>query len=164
MTAAYIGCAGWNVPRTMEASVPTQGSRLERYAARLPAVEIDSSFHRSHRPSTYARWAASVPSTFRFSVKLPRAITHQARLGPRESELKAFLDEIAPLGARLGCLLAQFPPGLRFDVRAAREFFGVLREGHAGAIATEPRHVSWFEPEADRLLRELDIARVQPAP
>jgi uncharacterized protein YecE (DUF72 family) len=164
MTAVYIGCAGWNVPRTMEASVPTQGSRLERYAARFPAVEIDSSFHRSHRPSTYARWAASVPSTFRFSVKLPRAITHQARLGPRESEIKAFLDGIAPLGAQLGCLLVQFPPSLRFDVRAARRFFGLLRARHAGAIATEPRHVSWFEPEADRLLRELDMARVQPAP
>ena len=164
MTSVYIGCAGWNVPRAVEAKFPGQGSHLERYGARFPAVEIDSSFYRPHRPATYARWAASVPPAFRFSVKMPRAITHRSPLDPQESELKAFLDQIAPLGARLGCLLAQFPPSLRFDLRAARRFFGVLRERHAGAIAAEPRHASWFESEVDRLLGELEIARVAADP
>ena len=164
MTTVYIGCAGWNVPRAMEADFPREGAHLERYAARLPAVEIDSSFHRSHRPSTYARWAVSVPSAFRFSVKMPRAVTHQAPLGSCGPELAAFLDDIAPLGARLGCLLAQFPPSLRFDAGAARRFFGQLRERHAGAIAAEPRHPSWFESEADQLLVDLEVARVATDP
>src|SRR3712207_7886904 len=39
-----------------------------------------SSFYRPHRPQTYARWRDSVPPAFRFSVKLPRTITHDKRL------------------------------------------------------------------------------------
>ncbi|MEZ0171131.1 DUF72 domain-containing protein [Microvirga sp. TS319] len=44
---------------------------MERYSTVLNAVEINSSFYRPHRPSTYARWAASVPEHFHFAVKIP---------------------------------------------------------------------------------------------
>ena len=40
---------------------------LERYARRLSAAEINSSFYRPHQRKTYERWAASVPDDFRFA-------------------------------------------------------------------------------------------------
>ena len=94
---AMIGCAGWSLPRETQQHFPLAGTHLERYAARFPAVEINSSFHRPHRPATYARWAASVPITFRFSVKLPRSITHDGRLQDYDEPLVRFLDDVSGL-------------------------------------------------------------------
>lgn len=76
----HLGCAGWSLPREYADEFVQSGSHLQRYAARLNAVEINSSFYRPHRPGTYARWASSVPEDFRFAVKLPKIITHDQRL------------------------------------------------------------------------------------
>ena len=74
----HIGCAGWSVA-SGRAEFAGTGSVLERYAAVLDAVEINSSFYKPHRRATYTKWAASTPPGFRFSVKAPRAVTHTAK-------------------------------------------------------------------------------------
>lgn len=163
-TAAYIGCAGWSLPRDAQPHFPAEGTHLARYAARLPAVEINSSFYRPHRPATYARWAASVPPAFRFSVKVPRTITHERRLVEAAPLLDAFLTEVAGLGAALGCLLVQLPPSLAFRSDVADAFFAALRDRHAGPAVVEPRHASWFAPDADQLLDARRIGRVAADP
>lgn len=159
-----IGTAGWAVPRAVADRFPAAGSGLARYASVLRAVEIDSSFYRPHRPATYARWAAAVPDRFRFAVKLPRRITHELRLVGAEAELDRFLGEVASLGDRLGPLLVQLPPSLRFQAEPASRFLAALRERHAGPIVLEPRHPGWFDPEPDRVLRERRVARVAADP
>lgn len=127
-------------------------------------MEINSTFYRPHRAATFERWAASVPATFRFSVKMPGEITHEHRLAKSARLLDVFLDGLAPLRKRLGCLLVQLPPSLAFDARRARAFFGVLRKRYDLGVAFEPRHASWFEDRADRLLDEFEIARVAADP
>ena len=161
-----IGCAGWTLPREDQPRFPAEGTHLERYAAVFPAVEINSSFHRPHRPATYTRWAAAVPAHFRFSVKLPKTITHVLKLREAEGALDAFLAEAGALGEKLGCLLVQLPPSLEFDDAAAGGFFGALRERFGGAVACEPRHATWFDADADALLVDWRVARVaaDPAP
>ena len=159
-----IGCAGWSLPRAEQPRFAEAGSHLERYASRFGAVEINSSFHRPHRPATYARWSASVPPTFRFSVKLPRTITHGQRLQETGGLLEDFLKEAAGLGEKLGCLLVQLPPSLGFDPGVAAEFFTDLRSRSSVPVACEPRHPDWFDPQADDLLRELGVARVAADP
>lgn len=161
----YVGCAGWSIPGLYADYFPTGGTHLERYAARFPAVEINSSFYRAHRPTTYARWARSVPEGFRFAVKLPRQITHRSRLRDL-AVLDEFLPAVSHLGEKLGPLLVQLPPGLSFEAESARAFFEALRERFEGHTVCEPRHPSWFSPEAEALLREWRIARVaaDPAP
>jgi len=165
-TAPLIGCAGWSLPRPAWPQFAASGSHLERYASRFGAVEINSSFYRPHRPATYARWAASVPPSFRFAVKVPRRITHELRLRGAMAALDTFLAEATALGERLGCLLVQLPPSLPLDPAAAEAFFAGLRERFAGGVACEPRHATWFGPEAAALLADLRIARVaaDPAP
>jgi len=161
-----VGCAGWSLPLAEQEHFPGGGTHLSRYAGRFPVVEINTSFHRPHRPSTYARWAESVPAGFRFSVKIPKAITHVQRLLDAEDALDTFLAEAGSLGDRLGCLLVQLPPSLAFDAEVAAAFFRALRERWPGAAACEPRHPDWFAPQADRLLAEMRVARVaaDPAP
>ena len=76
----HIGTAGWAIPRAVAGSFGEEGTALKRYTGRFDIVEINSTFHRPHRRSTYERWTASVPDDFRFSVKLPKTISHELRL------------------------------------------------------------------------------------
>ncbi|MDB4874649.1 MAG: hypothetical protein JWM41_1095 [Gemmatimonadetes bacterium] len=160
----YLGTAGWSLPRAVQESFPAPGSHLVRYATRFSAAEINSSFYRSHRPSTYERWADAVPSSFRFSVKVPKTITHEKALAGARDDIENFLIELAPLGEKLGCLLVQLPPKLELNARAANAFFTLLRDRYAGPVVAEPRHASWFTAKGDALLARHQVARVAADP
>jgi uncharacterized protein YecE (DUF72 family) len=162
----YVGCAGWSLPPAESLRFPKEGSHLARYAARFAAAEINSSFYRPHRRSTYAKWAASVPATFRFSVKVPKTITHEHRLVGVRKLVDAFVTEVTGLGDKLGCLLVQLPPSLEFNAHVAKAFLSYLRKRHAGNVVLEPRHATWFTAGAGKLLTAFGIARVaaDPAP
>jgi uncharacterized protein YecE (DUF72 family) len=155
-----IGCAGWSLPRAVQDEFGEGESHLARYATRFPASEINSSFHRPHQRSLYEKWAAAVPGDFRFCAKLPKTITHERRMVDCQGLLDDFLAQAGGLGARLACLLVQLPPSFAFDARLAGTFLALLRKRFAGALALEPRHASWFTPEADALLIAHEVARV----
>ena len=160
----HIGTAGWALPKAHRERFGAGDSILARYATRLNAVEINSSFYRPHKAATYARWAQTVPADFRFAVKVPKTITHEKRLKDAEALLDAFLGECTALGKKLGPLLVQLPPSLGFDPKT--EFFDALRARFGGAVVCEPRHASWFTPQAGALLRQHRVSRVaaDPAP
>jgi uncharacterized protein YecE (DUF72 family) len=162
----WVGTAGWSIPAASADRFPREGSHLERYSQRLPAVEINSSFYRPHRASTYARWAASVPPEFRFAVKVPKEVTHTRRLVDAAEPLARFLEEVRLLGPKLGPLLIQLPPSLVFQPDPVTHFLQHLRSSFAGDLACEPRHASWFTDAVDGLLAEHRVARVaaDPAP
>ncbi len=160
----HIGTAGWSIPKPAKALFPGSGQHLERYAQVLNCAEINSSFYRSHRREVYERWAAQTPPGFRFSVKLPRSITHHGRLRRARAPLQSFLAEAAGLGDRLAVLLVQLPPSFAFEARPVRNFFSLLCELHSGAVVCEPRHASWFTPTADRVLAALKVSRAAADP
>jgi uncharacterized protein YecE (DUF72 family) len=160
----YLGCAGWNLRKEFVPMFPVDGTHLERYAHRLNCVEINSSFYRPHRTSTYRRWAASTPSEFRFAVKLPKQITHVQRLSDAESHIKQFSAEICGLEEKLGAVLAQLPPSLRFESALAESFFNAVREVVGCAVICEPRHPSWFELDAESLMQRYAITRAAADP
>ena len=159
-----IGTAGWAIPARVRDRFPEAGTGLQRYAARFVAAEINSTFYRSHRPQTFAKWAASVPDGFRFAVKLPKTITHERRLVGVDELALRFLDEASGLGAKTGPLLIQLPPSLAFDAPAMRGLLVLLRGRAGGPIVCEPRHPSWFDGDADRVLKDFDVARVAADP
>jgi uncharacterized protein YecE (DUF72 family) len=159
-----VGCAGWSLPKEHSQRFPAEGTHLARYAARFPAVEINSSFYKPHRPATYARWAESVPADFAFSVKVPKVISHERRLVDANDVLDIFLAEVTQLGDRLGPLLVQIPPSLSFSAAIAERFFAAMRDRFHGAMALEPRHASWFDPVAERLLQQYRVSRVAADP
>ncbi|MFZ5661426.1 MAG: DUF72 domain-containing protein [Pseudomonadota bacterium] len=163
--AIRIGCAGWSIATRHAVLFDDGGSALARYATRLDVAEINSSFYRPHRPQTYERWAAQVPPHFRFSVKVPKAVTHEARLVRAGDALARFADEVAGLGRKLGGLLVQLPPSLAYEARVANTFFAVLRRRFPRTpVACEPRHPSWYEPRVDALWARHAVARVAADP
>ncbi len=157
-----VGTAGWSIPRTSREAFPEGGTTLERYAARFDAAEVNSSFYRHHAPATWERWAASVPDDFRFAVKLPKTCTHERRLLDCGDVLDRFFGEIAALGPKLGPVLIQLPPSLKFDAATVAAFVDDIRQRTGARLAIEPRHASWAEAEA--LLAERQVARVAADP
>ena len=160
-----IGTAGWSLPAAGREAFAAGGHQLARYASRLHAVEINSSFHHPHGRATWERWAGLVPDDFAFSVKLPRRITHEARLVDAGGLLQAFFADAAGLGHKLARVLVQLPPSLAFASEAAERFFHQLQDIAPGVgLACEPRHSSWAAPEADTLLRACGVTRVAADP
>jgi uncharacterized protein YecE (DUF72 family) len=160
----YVGTAAWAVPKQYQDAFPSEGSHLVRYASGFDGVEINSSFYRPHRLSTYQRWADDVPEHFRFAVKMPKTITHEGRLRDVDEPLQRFLNEIAGLGPKLGPVLIQLPPSLKFDPAIVKLFFQMLRSSFDGDLVCEPRHSSWFTADVDASLVEQRIARVAADP
>jgi uncharacterized protein YecE (DUF72 family) len=159
----FTGCAGWSLGREYSAAFTAEGTHLQRYAARLSCVEINSSFYRPHRLQTYQRWGVCVPADFRFSVKAPKLITHELRLQNCDQALEEFVLQCAGLGDRLGCLLVQLPPSLEFAPANSEAFFVSLRRCFAGHVVLEPRHESWTEAEALLVHYRIAQAAVDPS-
>lgn len=164
MHRMFIGTAGWSIPRSAASAFPEAGSALERYASQFTAAEINSSFYRTHRSSTWSRWGDDTPAGFCFSVKIPKLITHQHGLVRCSGLIDEFLGQTGGLGHKLAVLLVQLPPKLEFQDEVVGAFFEYLGSKTSALIACEPRHVSWFTPAADALLVRHRVARVAADP
>tara|TARA_R110002073_G_scaffold56905_30_gene144932 strand:- start:31519 stop:32265 length:747 start_codon:yes stop_codon:yes gene_type:complete len=155
-----LGTAGWSLRAEHKLHFPGTGTHLQRYSNVLNAVEVNSSFYRSHRPQTWAKWSENTGETFCFSVKAPRQITHHRRLKDIRDLWESFWSEVSQLGEKLRVVLFQLPPSLAFDQQVASQFLSVVRESCQGPVALEPRHPSWFTPKPNELLSEYHISRV----
>jgi uncharacterized protein YecE (DUF72 family) len=156
----FVGCAGWAINKQFQAKFPGSGTHLQRYSKQFNAVEINSSFYRPHRTTTYARWADSTPDDFRFAVKMARLITHQCRLRDSHNHVDRFVAEIQGLREKLGPILVQLPPSLKYTSDIVFSFFAHLRQRVSTAIACEARHISWFTSEARDVLKHFDVMPV----
>ena len=123
---------------------------LPYYAARFPTVEINYTFYRMPSEKLLAGWAAQVPKAFRFTLKAPRRITHDAKLANCESLTATFCLVAGTLNDQLGSLLFQLPPSLKKDLPRLDAFLDTLPP--KAPVAFEFRHPSWFDDEVfDRL-------------
>lgn len=127
---------------------------LAWYAERLPSVEINNTFYQMPKAEVLSRWAQATPETFRFAIKAPRRITHDARLAAdAAAEPLAYLYKtLDALGAKRGPVLFQTPPFLKKDAARLQAFLELLPPGTHRA-AFEFRHDSWFDDETYALLR-----------
>jgi uncharacterized protein YecE (DUF72 family) len=159
-----IGTAGWSIPRAAASRFDSAGTHLERYSHRLDCAEINSSFHRPHAASTYAKWRDSTPPAFRFAVKIPRAITHELKLQDAREPFITFLAQTDGLADKRGPLLFQLPPSLSFDGSVVTGFLDMVRGLYDGPIVCEPRHPTWFSPVVASLLERYQVSRVAADP
>src|SRR5207248_11578018 len=111
-----IGTSGYNYPEWKGSFYPADlaaAKMLPYYAARFSTVEINYTFYRMPTEKILAGWTAQVPSEFRFTLKAPRRITHDAKLVGCEDLTDAFCRVAETLGSKLGALLFQLPPTLK---------------------------------------------------
>jgi uncharacterized protein YecE (DUF72 family) len=136
--------------------------RLRAYSGLCNAVEGNTTFYATPSRETVATWAEQTPADFRFILKLPRAVTHEGRLGDVDAPLRGFLAAIEPLGPRVHALWVQLPPAFGpGGLGALAAFLHRLREtyGVTYRVAVEVRHRAFYEDERwrqrlERLLGE----------
>ena len=97
-------------------------------------------------------------------MKIPKTITHERRLIDINEPPSRFLDECSALGEKLGPLLIQLPPSLKFEPAEVERFLANWRKRTSGATVIEPRHPDWFTPEASTMLAASKVARVAADP
>ncbi len=159
----FLGTCAWSFEDWRGGFYPEglpAGNQLAHYSRHLPAVEIDSTFYAVPRPGTVERWAEVTPEDFRFTAKLPKLITHDARLRGEEAGrmLAAFLGAVArPLGPKLGAVLVQLPPSFAptpADREALDEFLDLLPTDRM-PFAVEFRHPGWWRGDPADLAARL---------
>lgn len=128
---------------------------LSYYAQRLGSVEINYTFRRHPSSSTLASWCEATPEGFQFAIKAHQRITHVLRLAGAEQAVESFVSRAAELGPRLGPILFQCPPTMKFDRARLEGFLACLPAGHRYAL--EFRHASWGD-EARELLAARGVA------
>ncbi|NIL80445.1 DUF72 domain-containing protein [Rhodococcoides kroppenstedtii] len=191
MIPPRIGTSGWRYRAWRGDFYPddlVQRRELEFLARATSSVEINGSFYSLQRPSSYARWRASVPEDYVFAVKGPRYVTHLKKLVGTETAVANFVASgLLALGPTLGPILWQLPAVSAFDAGRLATFFASLPRSTAEAAALgarhdeklaadrvflgvehdaplrhclEARHPSFDSPEAYALLREFDVGCV----
>ncbi|MEO9296059.1 MAG: DUF72 domain-containing protein [Nitrososphaera sp.] len=155
-----LGTCGWSYQEWVGMFYPNNRvAKLPFYGNVFDTVEVDSSFYRMPSKSMVAGWARATGPSFKFSLKVPKTITHDRRLVDAEDEFLRFLQVIEPLEktSKLGCLLVQLPPSFTFDDRHDLESFMELFPRHMH-FAVEFRHESWDRREAGEILKEYGVA------
>ncbi len=152
----YVGTSGWAYREWKPGFYPVdlpQDRFLDHYATKLTACEINATFYRLQTEETFARWARSTPEPFRFAAKAHRRLTHARSFDPTGDQrdfLDRFMRSLAPLEARLGGVLFQFPPTrIRDDNSLNRLLDALPREA---ACAFEFRHDSWSHPKVEKAI------------
>ncbi len=156
---AYIGTSGWSYKHWKGDFYPPdlpQNRWLGYLAATFDTVEINATFYREPRVSTFQKWHDKTPDHFLFSIKANRFITHVKRLKDVQDSLKRFYHVITPLKGKIGCLLFQLPPSLHYDGEVIDRFLDQLDLSWRTTI--EVRHASFLTERFYRSLRERNIA------
>ncbi len=152
-----FGTSGWSYEKWVGPFYPgniRSANFLKLYSKVFNAVEVDSSFYGSAQDEAVISWKNSTPGDFKFTAKLPRNITHELKLRNVERELDGFIQTITLLGTKLGCILVQLPPFLKYNEGSERllPFLELLPDDMRFAI--EFRDNSWFRKEVFDALRK----------
>ena len=144
-----VGISGWRyVPwrgKVYPNGLP-QNRELEYASRRFSAIEINGSFYSLQRPQSYATWYRDTPARFVFAVKGGRYITHMLKLRkPREPLANFFASGLLALGEKLGPILWQFPPQLKYDRARLEPFLDLLPRDTAAAARLGRRRAAWMK-------------------
>lgn len=131
---------------------------LRHYSERLPSVEINNTFYRAPTERAIQGWSDQTPHGFAFALKAPQRITHVARLRDVDEPLEQFLRTARALGPRLGPILFQCPPSLRYDPGVLDAFLARLPALDRFRFSMEFRHASFESDEVRAKLARTGIA------
>jgi uncharacterized protein YecE (DUF72 family) len=161
MAQFLAGTSGWAYPTWKPAFYPdklAQKKFLGHYSNQLNTVEVNFTYRQLVKETTIQNWLNDTPTHFRFGIKAHQVITHIKRLKGTEDFVPRFLATIEPLAAagRLGPVLFQLPPNLKFDAALLKDFLALLPRTVPAAF--EFRNASWFVDETWDLLKSRGVA------
>ena len=161
MANLYVGTSGWAYPTWKPAFYPeklAQKKFLNFYASKLNAVEVNYTFRQLAKETTVQNWIADTPAHFRFTIKAHQVLTHIKRLKNVADDTIKFIDSLKPLqeANKLGPVLFQLPPNLKFDLKLLQDFLAELPDKIHCTV--EFRNASWFVEDVFSALRKRNVA------
>jgi len=162
MNEVLLGCSGWSYKEWIGPFYKTeQQSMLKAYSEVFQTAEINSTFYAYPSKGTVIGWLKYTKPEFVYTAKLPTLITHKKKINPEldvEEDVKRFCELMQPLqlNGKLGCILIQMPPGIKFDIRRLEDFFKILPSEFRFAV--EFRDLSWLRDETWKILEKYRIA------
>ncbi len=160
----FVGVGGWTFAPWRGVFYPKglpHSKELEYASSHLTSIEVNGTFYRTQKPSTFRKWASEAPEDFVFSLKGPRYVTNRRVLAEAGNSIKIFLNSgITELGPRLGPLLWQFSPPKKFDEKDFGKFLELLPKTFDGKRlrhVVEVRNESFCTPVFINLLRKFEI-------
>lgn len=154
------GCMGWSYKDWVGPFYPSGAKPkefLQLYSMIFDTVEVDSSFYNMPPGKMLDSWRKNTPEDFRFTLKVPRKITHEGRLNVNETVVSEFEEGARKLGEKLACVLILLPPSSIYEQMFDR--MKNMLELVSGDVryAVEFRHKSWFRKEVYELLAEKNV-------
>jgi len=150
----HLGTSGWSYPGWSGLFYPEDLSSkdwLNFYSQHFSTVEINMTFYRFPKPETLRGWMDKTPPHFLFTLKANRRITHLKKIKDVHHEVRYFYILANSLKEKLGCILFQLPPSIRFDLPLLEGFLATLSPEYKNVI--EFRHESWYQDNVYELLR-----------
>jgi uncharacterized protein YecE (DUF72 family) len=136
-------------PKTTFPETFQSGTRLHYYSVLFDTLEINSTFYKIPRPSTFVKWSNEASDNFKFTVKLWKGITHAKRLLYTITDIDTFMRAADGLGNKKGCLLVQFPASITFEYfieveKIVQRLHEINIDGD-WKLCIELRHASWYQ-------------------
>jgi uncharacterized protein YecE (DUF72 family) len=161
MNTLYAGTSGWAYASWKPGFYPAKlasAKFLSHYASRLNSVEVNYTFRAFPTEKLLTGWIAQAPPNFRFAMKAHQSITHIKRLRNVSESVTNFLAALRPLGdaAKLGPVLFQLPPNLKYDLPLLEDFLAGLPRQIRSTM--EFRHESWFRDDVFASLQKANVA------
>lgn len=156
MRRYLVGTSGWNYDSWKGVFYPEELPRkkwLNYYSQKFPAVEVNATFYREFRDSTYLKWRDTVLEDFYFVLKAPKVITHRYYLKNSSEIIKRFSKATSNLGNKFGLILLQLAPNTPYNIELLAE--ALLSFAEPKKVAVEFRNEKWETDEVKELLREI---------
>ena len=146
MVQYRIGISGWTYAGWRGVFYPPDlphKRELEFASRQFDSIEINGTFYRLQKPENFKQWYATTPDDFQFAIKGSRFITHMKKLKDVDAALANFFASgVLALKQKMGPILWQFPPQLRFNADRFEEFLDMLPQTTTAAATLARKHDS----------------------
>jgi uncharacterized protein YecE (DUF72 family) len=155
----HIGTSGWSYDHWQGILYPNPTpvhQRLGYYVQQFQTVELNSSFYRWPKQTTFTSWYDRLPADFRLSVKAPRGLTHAKKLYAPEAWMERIKECWHQLHQKRAVLLVQLAPQQGYDYDRLAYFLAQIPGWMR--VTLEFRHPSWHTEAVFRLLEAHQVA------
>lgn len=160
----HVGTSGWSYKHWKEIFYPPKLKAtlwFDFYAQHFKTTEINASFYRLPSVDTVTKWTDNAPADFLFCPKMSRYLTHMKKLNDPEDTLDRFFDVFHPMQKKMGPVLIQLPPFLKFNYNKAEQLYYLLKGKYKQySFVMEVRHETWMHEDSLTLMTKYDIGLV----
>jgi uncharacterized protein YecE (DUF72 family) len=164
MDKIHVGTSGWSYKHWKEIFYPPKlkaAMRFNFYAQHFKTTEINASFYRLRTIETVRKWTDNAPDDFLFCPKMSRYLTHMKKLSDPEDTLQRFFEVFEPMQKKMGPVLIQLPPFLKFNYDKAEHLYSLLKRKYKQhGFVMEVRHDTWMQEDSLTLMTKYDIGLV----